>query len=708
MPQAVQASYVAAADRPQPTSFLDRIGIPTPLAFGFFGLLFFMIGDGVEAGYLSPFLVSRGISEQQVAVMFTVYGVVVAIAAWFSGALSDLWGPRQVMFIGLAVWAVFEVLFLLFGVKASGHPIYWVLLVAYGLRGFGYPLFAYGFLVWIAVATPPRRLGSACGWFWFAYTGGLPTLGSLLASFVIPRLGAYNTLWLSLGLVVLGGLIALLFLRERTGMHRLAAANLNPLATIATSVTILWQEPKTAIGAIVRTINTAAWVGFLVFMPIWFTTVIHFSLSEWLRLLSLTALSNIIWNLLFGVIGDKLGWRRTVAWCGGFGCAVTTLLFYYIPFLTHDYSVTIFIGVLYGATLAGYVPLSALMPSLAPHNKGAAMSALNLGAGASTWVGPAIAAIFLPIVNVVGVMVIYAGLYFISGIMALFLTLPAEVEAEQKAAATERRGSFGQIGFELGGSLLGHPPALSDLEGEGDIDLIFFDLGGTIYDDDCYTRALLRAVQELNPQVQEGDFWEVVDAQLGRAGSLRTELARRFVPGGDRQRLNALARQYWEYPSSALYPDAKPTLMALASRYKLGIVADSPPSAMESLRRDGLADLFTVVAISDIVGVEKPDLRLYRYALEKAAIPASRVVHVGNRLDNDVRPAQRLGIRTVWLLRGEVPPAPTLEQLAEPDVVITSLLGLPSALARLVGRSTGAEAAVLPGAAQRHVRPAPA
>jgi len=51
-----------------------------------------MIGDGVEAGYLSPFLVSRGISEQQAAVMFTVYGIVVAIAAWFSSALSDLWG----------------------------------------------------------------------------------------------------------------------------------------------------------------------------------------------------------------------------------------------------------------------------------------------------------------------------------------------------------------------------------------------------------------------------------------------------------------------------------------------------------------------------------------------------------------------------------------------------------------------------------------
>jgi len=86
MPQAVQATYVAASDRPQPTTFLDQIGIPTPLAFGFLGLLFFMIGDGVESGYLSPYLVSRGVTEQQVALMFTIYGIVLAISAWCSGA----------------------------------------------------------------------------------------------------------------------------------------------------------------------------------------------------------------------------------------------------------------------------------------------------------------------------------------------------------------------------------------------------------------------------------------------------------------------------------------------------------------------------------------------------------------------------------------------------------------------------------------------
>ena len=143
-----------------------------------------MIGDGVEAGYLSKYLVDRGIStEQNVALIFTVYGITVAIAAWLSGALSDLWGPRQVMAIGLAIWAVFEVGFLLLGVAPGNYDM---IMVMYALRGFGYPLFAYGFLVWITVAAPQQRLGTAVGWFWFALTGGLFTSSSLFASFAIP------------------------------------------------------------------------------------------------------------------------------------------------------------------------------------------------------------------------------------------------------------------------------------------------------------------------------------------------------------------------------------------------------------------------------------------------------------------------------------------------------------------------------------------
>jgi polyol permease family len=406
------------------SSLLERLGMYRPLAWGYLGLLLFMIGDGVESGYLSPYLADGGISQGNVAMVFTIYGLTAAVAAWLSGALSDLWGPRRVMLIGLLIWGVFEIAFLLLGVAPMNLPM---IVLFYALRGFGYPLFAFGFLVWITAATPQRGLGTAVGWFWFAFTGGLPTLGSLFASFMIPLIGAYATLWCSLGLVLLGGAVALMGIRDAVGGSRLAPPGENPIATVLSSVSIGWREPKTAIGCVVRIINTAPQFGFLVFMPMFFTQTVGFSLTQWLRLLSAMFVSNIIWNLLFGIIGDRFGWRRTVALCGGVGSAITTLLLYYVPHIAGpNYLLAVLAAVCYGATLAGYVPLSALMPSLAPEHKGAAMSMLNLGAGASVWAGPAITWLFLPSVGVAGVMWIFALLYLASAGLTLFLKLPGE------------------------------------------------------------------------------------------------------------------------------------------------------------------------------------------------------------------------------------------------------------------------------------------
>ncbi|MCC7342031.1 MAG: hypothetical protein IT170_13190, partial [Bryobacterales bacterium] len=56
------------------SQLIARLGMYPPLTWGYLGLLVFMIGDGVESGYLSPFLTQHGFSQQGVALVFTVYG----------------------------------------------------------------------------------------------------------------------------------------------------------------------------------------------------------------------------------------------------------------------------------------------------------------------------------------------------------------------------------------------------------------------------------------------------------------------------------------------------------------------------------------------------------------------------------------------------------------------------------------------------------
>ncbi|WP_310724906.1 MFS transporter [Streptomyces sp. N2A] len=409
-----------------PRSLITRLGIPPTLAWGYLGLLLFMIGDGVESGYLSPYLLDQHLSESRVALLFTVYGIAAGIAAWLSGVLSDLWGPRRVMWAGLGIWGVFQLLFLTVAIPLGSYPL---MMLGYGLRGLGYPLFAYGFLVWIAGVAPRARLGTAMGWFWFAFTGGLPTLGSLVASGLIPHIGAYATLWAALVLVAAGGLIALLLVRDDRGGRRPRGDGdgQGPVATLVGSVTILWRNPRVGVGSVVRVINTASQFGFFVILPIHFTRTVGFTLTQWLHLLSAMFATNIFANLLFGVVGDRFGWRRTIAWFGGAGCTLSTLLLFYVPHAAGaNFSLALLVAAFYGATLAGYVPLSALVPTLEPRHQGQALAALNLGAGASTFVGPAVVALFVGPLGVEGVVWIFAGMYAVSWALAHFLKLPDE------------------------------------------------------------------------------------------------------------------------------------------------------------------------------------------------------------------------------------------------------------------------------------------
>jgi len=122
-----------------------------------------------------------------------------------------------------------------------------------------------------------------------------------------------------------------------------------------------------------------------------------------------------------------VGWRKTITFAGACGCAVTTLSLYYVPHIFGaNYLLVTLAGMSYGAMLAGFVPIAAIMASLAPESRGAAMSIMNLGSGMSTWIGPAVAGIFLPILGVSGVIWIFAGMYVLAAFLSFLLRVPGQ------------------------------------------------------------------------------------------------------------------------------------------------------------------------------------------------------------------------------------------------------------------------------------------
>ncbi len=217
------------------------------------------------------------------------------------------------------------------------------------------------------------------------------------------------------------------------------------------------------------------------------------------------------------------------------------------------------------------------------------------------------------------------------------------------------------------------------------VDMVFLDIRGVLYSDGRYRDSLRMAFRELGADFTEEQFdAEYTACRRDQAGSFRRRLTERFLGSSERSaEVEAVASRHWQYQSGDLYPDVPAALGELHGQFRLGVLANQPSAVRAALERDGIDRYFDVWGVSEDLGLSKPDPRLFRRALQEAGSEPGRTAMVGDRLDYDMRPARESGMRTVWVLRGEAPDDPTLEQLREPDVAIRSLAELPSALERL-------------------------
>ncbi len=222
------------------------------------------------------------------------------------------------------------------------------------------------------------------------------------------------------------------------------------------------------------------------------------------------------------------------------------------------------------------------------------------------------------------------------------------------------------------------------------IEMVFLDIGGVLYDDRVYARAWRRALRDAGADFTDAAFdAEYAACRAAQDGSFRRRLADRFLgPDADVDDLARVAARYWDYPPTAVHADAAPTLERLRDAgHRLGLIANQPSDVRNALRRDGLGGFFDTWAISDDLGLHKPDPALFVEALRVAGVDPAVAVMVGDRLDYDIRPANQAGMHTIWLLRGEAPDDPTEAQLAEPGRAIRELAELPDALGTIGART---------------------
>ncbi|HEU5159464.1 MAG TPA: HAD family hydrolase [Streptosporangiaceae bacterium] len=180
------------------------------------------------------------------------------------------------------------------------------------------------------------------------------------------------------------------------------------------------------------------------------------------------------------------------------------------------------------------------------------------------------------------------------------------------------------------------------------IEAVFFDIGDTLVNEgEIYGRW----ADWLG--VPRHTFLATMGAVLASGGS-HLDLFTLFRPGFDlttEERRRAVAGVPNGFGPADLYPDARECLAALRGQgLFVGAAGNQPAAAAEHFATLGLD--VDVVGISDLWGVEKPDPRFFARCVAAAGCAPGAVLYVGDRIDNDVRPALACGLQVAHLRRG--------------------------------------------------------
>lgn len=177
---------------------------------------------------------------------------------------------------------------------------------------------------------------------------------------------------------------------------------------------------------------------------------------------------------------------------------------------------------------------------------------------------------------------------------------------------------------------------------------VWFDVGEALIDE---TREYGTWADWLG--VPRHTFSAVFGAVIARGGDYR-EVFQHFRPGFDLQkaRQERIDSGLGEYLNAHdLYDDVRPCLESLRKAgYFVGIAGNQTERAGRFIRELNLPA--NVIATSDDWGVSKPDLAFFEKLAVVSGHDPSEILYLGDRLDNDVAPAAKAGLRTAFIRRG--------------------------------------------------------
>lgn len=192
---------------------------------------------------------------------------------------------------------------------------------------------------------------------------------------------------------------------------------------------------------------------------------------------------------------------------------------------------------------------------------------------------------------------------------------------------------------------------------------IFFDIGSTLIDESkCYQLRYREAVA--GTAISPDDFEKKV-----------IEFSKQNLKGDhEAVKYYGLKLPPWHKEAEKPYDNAEFVLKQLCQKgYRLGVIANQSPGTKDRLENWGLLKYLDIVLASAEEGVSKPDIEIFDRALNAANCLPINAVMVGDRSDNDIAPAKKIGMKTVRIKQGLNGLASVTDESEQADYEIDNL-----------------------------------
>jgi YjjG family noncanonical pyrimidine nucleotidase len=191
--------------------------------------------------------------------------------------------------------------------------------------------------------------------------------------------------------------------------------------------------------------------------------------------------------------------------------------------------------------------------------------------------------------------------------------------------------------FDADDTLFDYPKAES-----GALEMTFLDMGLSYLPDTLATYQVFN--QQVWREFEQGKI-SALDLRIQRFNRLFDHLHL----GVD---LEAFSQRYLVNLSreSGLIDGADRLLTNLSGHYRMGLITNGLPEVQRPrLAASGIARFFEFVAISEELGVAKPDPRFFTIALDMAGHPDPRsVLVIGDSVNSDIRGGVESGLDALW------------------------------------------------------------